>query len=380
MSWKNYLSSRAAVLNGKGLEEDNIEIIDIDLPPLSENQILVEMVLSSISPYDFLRSRGLYIVPSSHSNLDQNSNSHTHNMDKINGYVAGVEGIGKIVKVGANALTLANGSLELGDYVIPLNFSSYGSWSSLVILNPEYVIPLKGVNFDELKGLVSVGINAMTAYRLLKDIVSISENEYIIQNGLDGEIGQYIVQLAKLKGYRTINVLNDDSDFENLAATLYDFGADVILKESDLKSGSHQEFFDSLNSPIRLALNCVGGISAKLLADHLSYGGTLVTYGDQRGEPISLTSFQYTKKNIRMISYLPTDYFSSHKPEDWISEYSMLLRMLRNGELKPINREFIKMYINENGGDNILECQEFKERLLDAIKIGENAALQFSST
>ena len=56
----------------------------------------------------------------------------------------------------------------------------------------------------------TLGVNPSTAYRILKDFVSLKPGDYIIQNGANSMVGYCIVQLAKLAGVKTINIVRHD--------------------------------------------------------------------------------------------------------------------------------------------------------------------------
>jgi len=51
-------------------------------------------------------------------------------------------------------------------------------------------------------------------------------------------------------------------NFEEVAGELHKLGATLVIKEEDLRSNSTRELVKNLGSPVRLALNCVGGKSA----------------------------------------------------------------------------------------------------------------------
>ncbi len=52
-----------------------------------------------------------------------------------------------------------------------------------------------------------LAVNPSTALRLLKDFAALKPGDVLIQNGANSMVGQCVIQLAKLHGIRTINVL-----------------------------------------------------------------------------------------------------------------------------------------------------------------------------
>jgi trans-2-enoyl-CoA reductase len=49
----------------------------------------------------------------------------------------------------------------------------------------------------------------------LEDFVQLKSGDVIIQNGANSAVGQAVIQLAKQKGVKTINVIRDRSDWAN---------------------------------------------------------------------------------------------------------------------------------------------------------------------
>jgi len=53
----------------------------------------------------------------------------------------------------------------------------------------------------------TVGINPSTAYRLLRDFISLKPGDVIVQNGANSMVGFAVVQLAREMGVKTINIV-----------------------------------------------------------------------------------------------------------------------------------------------------------------------------
>jgi len=75
------------------------------------------------------------------------------------------------------------------------------------------------------------------AYRMLHDFVSLNKNDVIIQNGANSICGRYIIQLAKIFGYTSVNIIHDQPklDKENLKNRLKSLGASYVLTEEELR-------------------------------------------------------------------------------------------------------------------------------------------------
>ncbi len=56
----------------------------------------------------------------------------------------------------------------------------------------------------------TLSVNPATAYRLLKDFSSLKAGDVIIQNGANSMVGQAVIQMARERGVKTINVIRSD--------------------------------------------------------------------------------------------------------------------------------------------------------------------------
>ena len=67
-------------------------------------------------------------------------------------------------------------------------------------------------------------INPPTAALLLSEFVSLEPGEWVIQNAANSAVGLYLVQLARHRGFRTVNVVRR----EDAAAVVREAGGDVL--------------------------------------------------------------------------------------------------------------------------------------------------------
>lgn len=71
----------------------------------------------------------------------------------------------------------------------------------------------KGVGIIEAS---TINVNPPTAYRMLKDFVTLKTGDTVIQNGGNSAVGQLVIQLSKAWGYKTISVVRDRPDINSL--------------------------------------------------------------------------------------------------------------------------------------------------------------------
>lgn len=78
---------------------------------------------------------------------------------------------------------------------------------------------------------------------------------------------------------------------------------DLIEKESLRRFQTQLQQISASNDLPKLALNAVGGASAKTLVHALDNGGSLVTYGGMSAQPVVVGTPQLIFKDIRAVGY-----------------------------------------------------------------------------
>ena len=130
-------------------------------------------------------------------------------------------------------------------------------------------------NEADPKQLSMISVNPPTAALLLSDFATLQAGDWVIQNTANSGVGGYLVQLAKLKGIRTVNVVRRESAVAGVLAQ----GGDVVLVDGDDLAARVKEA--TSGAAIRLAVDAVGGMGTERVASCLSEGGAVVNYGAQ---------------------------------------------------------------------------------------------------
>ena len=68
-------------------------------------------------------------------------------------------------------------------------------------------------------------VNPPTASLLLSEFVDLKPGDWVIQNAANSGVGSYLIQLAKLRGFKTINVVRRESAVAAVEAE----GGDLVL-------------------------------------------------------------------------------------------------------------------------------------------------------
>ncbi|PVU97500.1 hypothetical protein BB561_000504 [Smittium simulii] len=295
------------------------------------------MLISPINPSDKNQVEGIYAKKKAVKQylvVDEMNQEH-----EISGFIGGNEGVGQVIEVGTEACSgggavqAINGELEVGDWVLPVNNSKIGTWTNMLYSEPSslYVIKNKEGLIPEQIG--SIKVNASTSYRMLKDIVDLQPGDYVMQNGANSGVGQSLIQLARLWGYKTINVVRDRPDFDQLETYLKGLGADIIIKEANLGSEQTKQLLASLASKPKLAINCVGGRAATQMCKYLAPGANFVTYGAMARQPLSIPAGMLIFSDLCFRGFWVTRWYETHSHTEWSRMWDDLLQMMSDGSL-----------------------------------------------
>jgi NADPH:quinone reductase-like Zn-dependent oxidoreductase len=166
----------------------------------------------------------------------------------------------------------------LGARVVLLPSYRHGTWATHLIASVADVV-LAPEGADVLQ-LAMVGINPMTALRLLRDYGNPdAEDRWIGQTAGNSAVGEYLVKLAKHFGHRTLSVVRREAAAEQVRS----WGGDLVVVDGDdlavkLAGALGKQTLD-------LAVDSIGGSASTELAHRLRFGASLVTYAYLSGRP-----------------------------------------------------------------------------------------------
>jgi NADPH:quinone reductase-like Zn-dependent oxidoreductase len=137
-------------------------------------------------------------------------------------------------------------------------------------------------------------INPVTAQLLLTKYVSLKPGDWIGQNLGNSAVGQYVIKLAKLAGYKTLSVVRRAEAGEPLKA----LGADVVLVDGDDLGERAAEALGG--AQLRIVLDGAGDATSGALAGSLEFGGTVVAYSSQTGQASLLPIGDLIYRELRL--------------------------------------------------------------------------------
>lgn len=281
--------------------EEHIEAVEFEEPTLEKGQVLVEVIASPINPSDVLTLTGEYgMLPALPA-------------------VGGNEGVGRVAELGPETKGPDVGQTVL----LPVGI---GSWASHVVVDARKLVPLP--NEADPRQLAMMTINPPTALLMLSEFVDLEPGDWVIQNAANSGVGSYLIQLAKIKGFRTVNVVRRESAIDGVKA----LGGDVVLVDGpDLQKRVREAVG---NGKVRLAIDAVGGASTDHIGDCLAEGGTLVNYGMMSGEPCQVSPRNIVFRNVTVKGFWLAKWFENASQEQQINVFGQLTKLIATGKLQ----------------------------------------------
>lgn len=280
--------------------QDVIRPVPFEKPVPGPGQVLIEVLAAPINPSDIMTLTGDYgMLPPLPA-------------------VGGNEGVGRVIELGPEVRHPAIGQVVL----LPVGS---GTWTTHLLAEARSLLPLPDT--IDPRQLAMITINPPTASLLLTEFVDLHAGDWVIQNAANSSVGGYLIQLAKIRGFRTINVVRREA----AAEAVRKLGGDVVLVDGpDLRK---QVRAAVTKGEIRLGIDAVGGEACDRLASCLATGATLVNYGRMSGEPCQVSSQSLIFNDVRLIGFWLARWFQRASQPEQMALFSDLTRLMAAGAL-----------------------------------------------
>lgn len=179
-----------------------LELNDIAIPEAKQGEVLIKIYAASVNPVDWKIRQG-YLQPLLNHALP---------------LTLGWDVSGEVVAVGGGVI-----HLKVGDEVYSRpNIANNGSYAEYMTASAEEVaLKPKSLTWQEAAGVPLAGL---TAWQGLYELAKLEAGEQVLIHGGSGAVGQFAIQLAKLRGatvYTTTSARNTD--------LVLNFGADHAI-------------------------------------------------------------------------------------------------------------------------------------------------------
>jgi mitochondrial enoyl-[acyl-carrier protein] reductase / trans-2-enoyl-CoA reductase len=177
---------------------------------------------------------------------------------------------------------------------------------------------------------------------LLSDFVQPQAGDWVIQNGANSGVGSYVVQLAKLKGLKTVSIVRRESAVASVKAQ----GGDVVLVDGD--DLAERVKAATGGAAIKLGIDAVGGKATMRLAASLAESATIVNYGALSGEPCIVSPRELVFRDVTLKGFWLARWFRTTPQPQQIALLTELAGLIAAGKLStPIQATYDVAQIKE---------------------------------
>jgi len=296
-------ATRAVRIASFGEPTEVVTTAEVPTPEAGPGEVVVRMRVRPVNPSDLSLVRGRYgqlpPLPAT----------------------PGLEGVGVVESVGAGAEAVA-----LGARVVPIGVM--GTWSERVVAPAAQLVPVPDdVDDDTAAQLV---VNPLTAWVMLTEVLDVQPGEWLLHDAAASTLGRVVLQLARARGFRTINVVRRADQVDELRA----LGADeVVVSEGE----GLEERVRAITggAGVAKAMDAVGGELGARMADCLAPTGTLVVYGLLSREPIPLDARRIIFGGTTVRGFWLTQWMTQSPPAHVAEAMGIVLRLMAEGTVAP---------------------------------------------
>ncbi|KAI9859217.1 MAG: mitochondrial 2-enoyl thioester reductase, partial [Pleopsidium flavum] len=319
-----YTQAKALIYPKYGEPKDVLDLHTHSISPSHSTQLTLRLLTAPINPADINQIQGVYPSKAPFTSLLGTPQPSA---------VAGNEGCAEVLSAGSGCKTVTK-----GDWVV-MKYTSQGAWRTHMQVDESKVLKIEDRSGLNATQVGTVSVNPCTAYRMLRDFVHLDgeKGDWFVQNGANSGVGRAAIQLGRLWGYKSINVVRDRPGVEELKSELRELGATVVVTEEELMHKGFaprvREWTHGGREKVRLGLNCVGGKPASALVKILSPEAHMVTYGAMSKNPLQIPAGMLIFKNLVYAGFWVSKW-SDANPEEKKRTVEEVLQLTREGKFK----------------------------------------------
>ena len=233
-----------------------LTVQECPLPEPGKGEVRVRILASPVNPSDLLFVRGLY------------AGIQPHFPSPV-----GIEGVGMVDALGPQVQRPVP-----GQRVVVFNYKG-GNWADYAVVPTQDLLAVPDDLPDEQAACFTV--NPATAILMLRHVLAIPRDEWLLQSAASGELGRMIIRLAKHDGIRTVNIVRR----REVVAELQRLGADAAIVSTE---GPIDEQVRRIvgQEGVKYAIDPVVGETGTQMCQALGEEGRMLVYGSLTGEPI----------------------------------------------------------------------------------------------
>lgn len=233
----------------------------------------------------------------------------------------GLEGLGEVVAHGPGA-----GAPPVGARVVPLAVAP-GTWAELMTAPADGLVAVPDAVSDAAGAQLVV--NPLSAWVLVTEELAVPEGGWLLQSAAGSTLGRVVIQLARARGFRTIDVVRREEQADELRA----LGAEHVLVDGDDLPERVRTITGG--DGVRHAMDAVGGPLGARMAASLGTRGTLVSYGRLSQQPTPLDTGLQIFRGTTVRGFWLVQWFRERSREHVRAAIDELLGLMADGVVDP---------------------------------------------
>ena len=295
--------SKRVVFTRQGAPKEVTQLVDDVLSPLGPHEVTVEIEAAPVHIADLKFISGelpFYRDPPA---------------------TPGMEAIGRVYALGRDVK-----NFNVGDRVfLPVRVHGQGAWRQYVNLPDDTPRPAPEGDACQLS---LMPINGLTAYTMLHAIMEFRPGDTVIQNAANSSCGRYLTVLAKRAGLSVINVVRRPE----LIDELQELGADHTLLDGDDLADRVRALVG--DAPMPMGIDAVAGSATQRIADCVSDGATLLSYGMLSGDPCIIRPETLFFRNLTLKGFLTFNHIDHLSEQERQDMWTELPDLVASGSVK----------------------------------------------
>jgi NADPH:quinone reductase-like Zn-dependent oxidoreductase len=289
-----------------------LEVVELDIPTPGAGEVLVKITLRPVNPADGFVAMGVYP-------------GFTPAKDNVNP-VAGLEGTSTVESVGEGVTKFSIGQRVVGA-PFPSVQAGNGTWQQYLVASEDSLVAVPDSVPDE--SAAQFFVNPVTVVGML-NVLDIPAGEYLIQTAAGSVLGRQMIQVAKHKGIKTINVVRRAEQ----AAELKALGADevIVSTEEDIPARVMEI---TGGTGAYGAIECVGGELFGPISDSVRAGGTAIIYGAMSGLTATFSIPAVLFKGVTVKGFWLIPYIDSLGKEERAKFMQEVMQLLADKVIVP---------------------------------------------
>ena len=280
-----------------------LRVQDLPKPSPGPGQVLVRMRARPINPSDLMTVRGFYgMLPQLPA-------------------TPGNEGVGVIEAVGQDVQ-----GIQVGQRVIPIR--TPGTWQEYLVVNATHLIrPPDGLSDESAAQFI---VNPLTAWVMTTQELALQPGQWLLQTAAGSTLGRMVLQIAKLRNFKTINVVRRREQAQELKG----LGADEVICTQD-EDLVQRVMAITGGAGVPAAIDAVGGEVAGNVIQALGPGGVVLVYGRLSLEPTPIDSGQMIFRTSTVRGFWLAEWFRRTPAEKRQAVMGELMNHMAKGEIVP---------------------------------------------